>query len=146
MVYRLKCMNTERLMSKDVRVSSWPVTRYFQIFISIKRILISHKASCEQISCRAHSSWGKEISSNSVVHMAFIAAMFIYGKKPLKILFSGTNWLMAVNTGMKHWLLKCYKNCSNCVHVLILTFKARRNFGKKQEHSISWKVLKWFGL
>ena len=57
-----------------------------------------------------------------------MAAMPIYGKKTLKIFFSGTKWPMTLKLGMQHWVLKYYQVSSNDDPGLTLTyFTARSN-------------------
>ena len=48
--------------------------------------------------------WDRETKacSNSLGHMTKMAAMLIYGKKPLKLFFSETKRLMTLKLGMQH--------------------------------------------
>ena len=70
-----------------------------------------------------------KVSTNGLCHMTKMAAMPIYGKKPLKILFSGTKQKADdLKLGMRHWLLEYYQICSNDDPGLTMTyFTARSN-------------------
>ena len=76
------------------------------------------------------SPWdgGTKVYSNGPGHMTKMAAMPIYGKKTLKIFFSGTKRPMTLKLGMQHWVLEYYRVCSNVDIGLTLTyFMARSN-------------------
>ena len=60
--------------------------------------------------------------------MTKMATMPIYGKKNLKIIFSGTIRPMTLTLVMQHWVLEYYQVCSNDDPELNLTyFTARSN-------------------
>ena len=71
---------------------------------------------------------GTKVYSNGPGHVTKMAAMPIYGKKNLKIFFSGTKRPMTLKLGMQHWVLEYYQVCSNVDIGLTLTyFMARSN-------------------
>ena len=69
-----------------------------------------------------------KICSHGPGHMTKVAAMPIYGKKTLKILFSGTKRPMTLKLGMQHWVHEYYQVYSNDDPGLTMTyFTARSN-------------------
>ena len=76
-----------------------------------------------------HWDGERKFCSNGTGHMTKMAAMPIYGKKPLKIFFSGTKRPMTLKLGMLHWVHEYYQIYSNDDAGLTLTyFTARSNF------------------
>ena len=72
-----------------------------------------------------------KIFTNELGHMTKIAALPICGKKTLKILFSRTNGLMALNLGLQHQKLKYYQDCSfDDLGLTLIVLTARSNMGK----------------
>ena len=72
---------------------------------------------------------GMKVYINGLGHMTKMAAMPIYGKKPLKIFFSRTRSPMILKLGMYHLGLKLYKVYINDDLGLTLTyFMARSNW------------------
>ena len=70
-----------------------------------------------------------KVWSNGPGHMTKMAAMPIYGKNPLKIVFSETGRPTTFGLSIQHQGLGPYKNCSNDDPVLTLTyFTARSTF------------------
>ena len=74
-------------------------------------------------------SWegGTKVYINGPGHMTKMAAMPIYGKKPLKIFFSRTRSPMILKLGMKHRGLKPYKVYINDDPGLTLTYFTSRS-------------------
>ena len=63
---------------------------------------------------------------NNPGHMTKMAAMPIYGKKPLKFFFSGTTGLISTKLGMKHLGLKYYSLFINYDLWMTLTYFTAR--------------------
>ena len=71
---------------------------------------------------------GTKVCLGHLGHMTKIANMPIYGKNPSKIFFFGTKGPMTLGLGMRHWVLRPIKVCSNDDLGLTLTyFMARSN-------------------
>ena len=63
---------------------------------------------------------------NNLGHMIKMAAMPIYGKKPLKFFFSGTTGQISTKLGRKHWLLGYYNVFINYDLWMTFTFFLRQ--------------------
>ena len=69
-----------------------------------------------------------KFDANCFGHMTKMATMPIYGKNPLKILFSRTRRLMTLGLGIKYLVCGFYQVCSNDYSGLTITyFTARSN-------------------
>ena len=72
--------------------------------------------------------WRTKACSNGPGHTTKMAAMPIYGKKLLKIFFTGTKRPMTFKVDMQHWVLEYYQIVQNNDSGLTLTyFMARSN-------------------
>ena len=64
---------------------------------------VNYMGNCQdetKFHMKAHGRKEIKIYSNKFGHMTKMAAITIYGKNPSKILFSGTNRLIAMKLGM----------------------------------------------
>ena len=68
-----------------------------------------------------------KIYSKHSGHMTKMAATPIYGKNPLKILFSRTSRPMTLGHGMQYWGCWAYQDCSNNDPRLTLIYLTSRS-------------------
>ena len=81
----------------------------------------------------------------SQFHMTKMAAMSIYGNKPLKLFFSRTKSPMILKLGMYHWGLKRYKVHINDDPGLSLTYLRQGQIGSpvRLNGENCYKVIQW---
>ena len=83
---------------------------------------------------------GMKACSNGPGHMTMLATMTVYGKKPLKSMFAGTERLMTLKLGMQHQVLEYYQVCSSDTPGLtLICFMARSNL---VPYGFVWEKLK----
>ena len=70
---------------------------------------------------------GAKVSSNGPGHMTKMVTTPIYGKNPLKVLFSRTRRQMTLGLGMQHLGCGAYQVCSNDDPRLTLTYLTSRS-------------------